>query len=197
MHLTFALSAGVILLLASSAARAAESTTRPAATQPSSVLAFSVEDNAGKQVDLAQYKGKVLLIVNTASKCGFTPQYEGLETIYNKYKDKGFTILAFPANEFGHQEPGTNAEIREFCSTKFHVTFDLFAKMVVKGDGQSPLYQFLTSKESDPKFAGDIKWNFTKFLVSRDGQVVGRFEPKTKPEDPALTNALEEQFNQK
>jgi glutathione peroxidase len=160
-------------------------------TQPASVHDFTVENNDGQSVDLASYKGKVLLIVNTASKCGLTPQYEGLEKLYQEHKADGLAILAFPANEFGGQEPGTNAEIREFCSTKYSVTFDLFAKMVVKGDEISPLYQFLTSPQTDPQFPGEIQWNFTKFLISRDGQIVARFEPAIKPDDEALVMAVE------
>jgi glutathione peroxidase len=162
-----------------------------AASQPSSVLDFTVKSNDGKSVDLSQYKGKVLLIVNTASKCGYTPQYEGLEKVYNTYKDKGFDILAFPANDFGHQEPGTNEQIREFCTSKYSVTFDLFEKIVVKGEGQAPLYQFLTSKSTDPQFAGPIKWNFTKFLISKDGKIVARYDSKVKPEDKQVTDAIE------
>ena len=165
-----------------------------ATSQPSSVLDFSVKANDGKSVDLNQYKGKVLLIVNTASKCGFTPQYEGLEKVYTTYKDKGFDILAFPANDFGHQEPGTNEEIREFCTSKYNVTFDLFEKIVVKGDGQAPLYQYLTSKTTDPEFAGPIKWNFTKFLVSKEGKIVARYDSKVKPESKEVTEAIEREL---
>ena len=164
--------------------------TQPA-TQPASALDFTVDNNAGQAVNLSDYRGKVVLIVNTASRCGLTPQYEGLEKLYKEHKDDGLAILAFPANEFGGQEPGTNAEIREFCSTKYSVTFDLFAKMVVKGDGISPLYQYLTSSETNPRFPGEIQWNFTKFLISRDGQIVNRFEPAVKPDDAALVAAVE------
>ena len=118
------------------------------------------------------YKGKVVLFVNVASRCGLTPQYEALEAIYKKYQDQGFVVLGFPANEFGHQEPGTNEEIVKFCQSKYSVDFPMFAKIVVKGEGISPLYDYLTSAETDPKFAGPISWNFEKFLVGRDGQVV-------------------------
>jgi len=156
-----------------------------------SVLDFSVKSIDGKDVDLSQYRGKALLIVNTASKCGYTPQYKGLEAVYEKYKGQGLEVLAFPANEFGAQEPGTDSEIKEFCSSKYNVTFPLFSKIVVKGQGKHPLYQFLTSKETDPKFAGEIPWNFTKFLVNRKGEVVARFEPADKPESPKVTGAIE------
>jgi glutathione peroxidase len=159
--------------------------------KPTSVLDFKVKDIDGKEVDLSKYKGDVLLIVNTASKCGYTPQYEGLEAIYEKYKDKGFQVLAFPANEFGKQEPGTNAQIKEFCTTNYHVTFPVFSKIVVKGEGIHPLYQFLTSKQTDPKFAGDIPWNFTKFLVDRKGNIIARFDPKDEPQSPKVTKAIE------
>jgi len=161
------------------------------AKKPASVLAFRLNDIDGKTVDLSKYKGDVLLFVNTASQCGFTPQYEGLETIYEKYNKQGFKVLAFPANEFGMQEPGSNAEIKSFCSSNFHVTFPLFSKIVVKGDGIHPLYEHLTSAETNPKFAGEIRWNFTKFLVNRKGEVVARFESDVKPESPNVTAAIE------
>lgn len=158
---------------------------------PKSVLDFTLKDIEGKPVPLSQYKGKVVLIVNTASKCGLTPQYEALEKLHQKYKEKGLAILAFPANQFGNQEPGTNEQIKEFCTGKYNVTFDLFSKIIVKGEGQHPLYQFLTSDKTNPKFAGDITWNFTKFLVSREGTVVQRFEPKIKPDDKQVLDAIE------
>lgn len=162
-----------------------------AAKKPASVLDFKVQDIDGNDVDLSKYQGKVLLIVNTASQCGYTPQYEGLEATYQKYKDRGFEVLAFPANEFGRQEPGTNSEIKTFCSSKYHTSFPLFSKIVVKGQGIHPLYLFLTSKETDPKFGGDIPWNFAKFLVNRKGEIVARFEPKDKPESETVTKAIE------
>jgi glutathione peroxidase len=161
------------------------------AKKPASVLEFKVQDIDGKAVDLAKFKGEVLLIVNTASKCGYTPQYQGLEAVYEKYKRQGFSVLAFPANEFGYQEPGSDAEIKQFCSAKFSVTFPLFSKIVVKGEGTHPLYQFLTSKETDPNFAGDIPWNFAKFLVNRKGEVIARFAPDDKPEGGKVTKAIE------
>ncbi|HEV3166437.1 MAG TPA: glutathione peroxidase [Isosphaeraceae bacterium] len=160
--------------------------------KPASVLDFKVKDIDGKEVNLSQYKGDVLLVVNTASRCGFTPQYEGLEAIYEKYKDKGFKVLAFPANEFGKQEPGTDEEIKTFCQTKYNVSFPVFSKIVVKGEGIHPLYQFLTSKDTNPKYAGAITWNFSKFLVNRKGEVIARLEPKVKPESPEATKAIED-----
>ena len=161
-------------------------------TKPGGALGFTVKDIDGKPADLAQaHGGRVLLIVNTASKCGLTPQYEGLEALYEKYKGQGFEVLAFPANEFGKQEPGSDATIKTFCSTEYKVTFPLFSKIVVKGEGIHPLYSFLTSKETDPKFAGDIAWNFTKFLVNGKGEVIARFEPKIKPDSPEVIKAIE------
>ncbi|HEX2974048.1 MAG TPA: glutathione peroxidase [Tepidisphaeraceae bacterium] len=182
---------GVLLALAGSCAAAQAGEEKK---KPTSVLDFSVKDIDGQAVNLSKYQGKVLVVVNTASKCGHTPQYESLQKVYEKYKDQGLAILAFPANEFGQQEPGTNAEIKEFCASRYQVTFDLFSKLIVKGEGQHPLYQFLTSRESNPDFGGAIKWNFTKFLVSRDGKVVARFEPKVKPDDPQVLEAIEVQL---
>ncbi|HEY7117767.1 MAG TPA: glutathione peroxidase [Tepidisphaeraceae bacterium] len=154
-------------------------------------LQFKVKDIDGKDVDLSQYKGKVVLIVNVASKCGNTPQYKQLEEAYKKYADKGFVILGFPANEFGHQEPGTNEQIKEFCTSTYNVDFPMFSKIVVKGDGQADLYKYLTDKQTNPKFAGPITWNFEKFLVGRDGKVVARFTPKTKPDAAQVVKAVE------
>jgi glutathione peroxidase len=162
------------------------------AKKPASVLDFKVQDIDGKAVDLSKFKGDVLLIVNTASQCGLTPQYEGLEALYGKYKAQGFDVLGFPANEFGHQEPGSDSEIKQFCSSKYNVTFPMFSKIVVKGQGIHPLYQYLTSKETDPKFPGEIRWNFAKFLVNRKGEVIARFEPVDKPDSPKVVKAIED-----
>ncbi len=139
---------------------------------------------------MANYKGKVVLLVNVASRCGFTPQYTALESTYEKYKDKGFVILGFPANNFGSQEPGTNAEIKTFCQSKYSVTFPMYGKVSVKGDDQTPLYAYLT-KDANPALAGDIKWNFTKFLVDRNGKVVARFEPDVTPDSPQITAEID------
>lgn len=156
-----------------------------------SVLDFKMKNIDGKEVDLAQYKGKVILVVNVASQCGLTPQYDGLQSLYEKYKDQGFVVLGFPANEFGRQEPGTDAQIKEFCTSKYDVTFPMFSKIVVKGEGIHPLYQYLTSKDSNPQFAGEIAWNFSKFLVDKNGKVVARFEPRETPESDKVTQAIE------
>jgi glutathione peroxidase len=149
------------------------------------VLSFTMKGIDGKDVDLSQYKGKVVLIVNVASKCGYTPQYEGLEALHDRYGKDGLVVIGVPANQFGRQEPGTDAEIAEFCKSNYGVKFPMLSKVVVKGEGMCPLYQFLTSRDTDPRFAGDIKWNFTKFLVDRRGNIVGRYEPNIKPEQIA------------
>jgi len=175
------------LVLSAANARAADA-------KDKNVYSFTMKDIDGKPADLSQYKGKVALVVNVASKCGYTPQYKNLEAVYEQYKDKGFEILAFPANEFKQQEPGSNAQIKEFCTSTYHTQFPLFSKIVVKGEGQAPLYQYLTSTEANPQTAGDIKWNFTKFLVSKDGKVVARFEPKVKPDDKEVIDAIEKEL---
>jgi len=149
------------------------------------VYDFSVKGIDGKEQNLAAYRGQVLLIVNTASRCGFTPQYEGLEALYREYKDRGFAVLAFPCNQFGGQEPGDEAEIAQFCSLNYDVSFPLFAKVEVNGDGAAPLYRFLKGERPGLLGTEGIKWNFTKFLVDRDGRVSERFAPQTKPADLA------------
>jgi glutathione peroxidase len=175
-----------------------------------SVYGFSVKRINGEGATLSDYKGKVLLIVNVASKCGLTPQYDSLEKQYEKYHDKGFEILGFPANEFGAQEPGSNSEIQEFCRSNFGIKFPMFEKLIVKGEGQHPLYQFLTEKNPEailaegPSFEeklkgygiarekkSDILWNFEKFLIDRTGNVIARFSPDVKPDDALITNAIE------
>ncbi len=165
--------------------------------KPASVLDFTVKDIDGKDVALARFQGKVLLFVNTASQCGYTPQYKGLEEIYQKYKDQGFEVLAFPANEFGAQEPGTDEQIKQFCTSRYKVSFPLFSKIVVKGQGIHPLYDYLTSPATDAKHAGPIPWNFTKFLVNRRGEIVSRFPPDVKPESTTLCGAIEKALAEK
>ena len=156
-----------------------------------SVYDYSARSIDGAEQPLSQYRGHPLLIVNVASKCGFTPQYAALEALYEKYKDKGFVIVGVPANNFMSQEPGTNEEIKKFCSNKYNVTFPMMSKVSVKGDDKAPLYTFLTDKTSDPQFGGDIKWNFTKFLFDRNGNIVARFEPATTPDSPQVIAAVE------
>ncbi len=162
---------------------------KPAAPASPYVLDHKIKRIDGAEESLDKYKGKVLLIVNVASKCGYTPQYEGLEKLYKSKKDAGLVILGFPADNFRHQEPGTNEQIAEFCTSKFGVTFPMFEKISVTGPDQNPLYKQLAAQPSP--VGGDPKWNFTKFLVDRDGNVVARFEPKVKPDDPALLKQVE------
>lgn len=154
-----------------------------------SVQEIPLKDIDGKDTSLKAYKGEVILVVNVASKCGLTPQYKSLEALYRKYKDQGLVIVGFPCNDFGAQEPGTPVEIKEFCSTKYDVTFPLMGKLHVKGPEQHPLYATLTGK--DAKFPGEIEWNFGKFLIARDGTVVQRFSPKTTPDSTEVTAAVE------
>jgi len=156
-----------------------------------SIYSFDVLDIDGNSVSMENYRGKVLFIVNVASKCGFTYQYEGLQVLYDTYKDRGFTVLGFPSNDFLHQEPGTNEDIKEFCTLNYGVNFPMFTKIKVKGRNAHPLYQFLTGKDTNPGFSGRIKWNFTKFLISRDGQTLARFSPNMKPGESEIITAIE------
>ena len=156
-----------------------------------SVYDYSMKSIDGTPKPLADYKGKVLLVVNTASQCGFTPQYEALESIYKKYNGQGLLVLGFPANNFASQEPGTNTEIQQFCTRKYHVDFPMFSKSDVKGENQTALYHYLTSEKG-----GDIKWNFTKFLIGRDGTILARFEPAVRPDSPEVTGAIEQALKQ-
>jgi glutathione peroxidase len=162
---------------------------QPAVTSaPATIYEFKMKDIDGKEVSLDKFKGQVLLVVNVASKCGNTPQYDGLEKMYAKYKEQGFAVLGFPANQFGGQEPGTNTEIKEFCTLTYGVKFPMFSKIVVKGDGIDPLYTWLIANADRHE---DIEWNFAKFLVGRDGKVIRRFTPKTSPDNPELVKAVE------
>lgn len=167
------------------------------AAENRSVLDFTMRSIDDGDIPLSTYRGKVLLIVNVASKCGLTPQYEGLEAIYQKYGDRGLVILGFPANNFGLQEPATNAEIQKFCTTQFNVTFPMFSKIIVKGEYIDPLYDFLTDRQTNPRFAGEIKWNFTKFLIDRNGRIINRFEPKTAPDSEEIVRAIEAALDEK
>ena len=161
-----------------------------AANAPS-IYDFTMQSIDGQPVSLKSYSGKVVLLVNVASKCGFTPQYAGLEALYQKFKDRGLVIVGIPANNFAQQEPGTNEEIKTFCSRKYNVTFPMMAKVSVLGDDKTPLYRYLTDKSADPKFGGDIKWNFTKFLFDRNGNPVARFEPAVTPDSAEVQSAIE------
>jgi glutathione peroxidase len=151
-------------------------------TEPASLGDFHATTIDGKDQDLGSYAGEVVLVVNTASQCGFTPQYAGLQELQDAYAERGFTVLGFPCDQFGHQEPGTEDEIASFCESSFGVTFPMFAKIDVNGDDAHPLYQWLKS-EKRGLLGGAIKWNFTKFLIGRDGEVIDRFAPQTKPAD--------------
>jgi glutathione peroxidase len=155
------------------------------------VFDFTLNSIDGQPTSLSTFKGKVVLLVNVASRCGYTPQYTALESVYEKYKDRGFVIVGVPANNFGGQEPGTNQEIKTFCTAKYHVTFPMMAKVSVKGSDITPLYQFLTDKATQPDTGGEIGWNFTKFLVGPDGKVIARFDSAVEPDSPQLTAAIE------
>jgi len=160
-----------------------------AMTHAADLYQIPLKDIDGKDTSLKAYQGKVLLLVNVASKCGYTPQYKGLEEIHRKYKDKGFAVLGFPCNDFGRQEPGSNQEIKEFCTSTYEVSFPLFDKLHVKGAEQHPLYAALTGKGAP--FPGDVKWNFGKFLVGKDGQIIARYESGDTPESAKVTGAIE------
>jgi len=162
-------------------------TTGPMESNPK-FYSFVMKTIDGAQKPLVDYRGKVLLVVNVASHCGFTPQYEQLEELYRRYKDRGLMVLGFPANNFGSQEPGTDKEIKEFCSTTYHVTFDMFSKISVKGPDQHPLYHFLTT---ETPFKGDVKWNFQKYIVDRDGNVVAMYPSRVKPTDDVIVKEIE------
>ena len=164
-------------------------------------LNFKMKKLDGKEADLSAYQGKVVLMVNVASQCGLTPQYVQLEKLHEQFGEKGLAVLGFPANEFGAQEPGTDAEISTFCTSKYGVKFDMFSKVVVKkvdnGPEPCPLYQFLTSEKTNPKFAGPINWNFEKFLIGRNGEVVARFAPKVEPDSKEVVKAIETELAKK
>lgn len=186
---SLAIVAGVTL------AQAADKDTEGKKVAPA--LNFKMKSLDGKEIDLSKYQGKVVLVVNVASECGLTPQYEDLEKLHKQFSGEGLAVLGFPANEFGKQEPGTDEQIEKFCKTKYGVDFDMFSKIVVKGPGQADFYKFLTSKETNPKFAGDITWNFEKFLIGRNGEVVARFSPKVKPTAEEVTSAIKAELAKK
>ncbi|SFS17393.1 glutathione peroxidase [Granulicella pectinivorans] len=155
------------------------------------LYSYKLKTIDGEPTSLGTYKGKVLLVVNVASACGYTPQYSALEAVYEKYKDRGLVVVGVPANNFANQESGTEAEIKTFCNRKYHVTFPMMSKVSVAGADQAPLYHYLTDKAANPAVGGEIKWNFTKFLVARNGRPVGRFEPATTPDSPEVIAAIE------
>jgi glutathione peroxidase len=157
-------------------------------------LNFTLNDIGGKPVDLAKYQGKVVLVVNVASECGYTPQYAGLQELHKKYEAKGLTVLGFPSNDFGAQEPGSNSEIAEFCQRNYGVEFDMFSKIVVRGRGQAPLYAYLTKH---PKYSGEVDWNFEKFLIGRNGEVIGRFKSGVEPLSREMVSSIESALAQR
>ena len=163
----------------------------------SPALSFKMNSLDGKEVDLSQYQGQVVLIVNVASYCGNTPQYKQLEALHEKYGKEGLAVLGFPCNQFGAQEPGTAEDIQKFCTTKYKVSFPMFAKIEVKGDGACPLYKYLTALDTKPKGKGDVSWNFEKFVVGRNGEVVARFQPGTKPDAPDVMKVIEAELAKK
>jgi glutathione peroxidase len=162
--------------------------------KPGPALNFTMKDIDGKPVNLARYQGKVVLMVNVASQCGLTPQYAKLQALHEKYADKGLVILGFPCNDFGKQEPGSEAEIKEFCNVRYKVSFPMFSKIAVKGPEAAPLYKYLTDKQANPAFGGDIEWNFAKFLVSRKGTVAARIPARTDPSAPDVVAMIEKEL---
>ena len=158
---------------------------------PPAALNFTMNSLDGKPVDLAKYQGNVVLMVNVASQCGYTPQYEGLQELHKRYASRGLRLLGFPSNDFGQQEPGTNSEIADFCKKNYGVEFDMFSKISVVGKSKAPLYRYLTSAQTNPKFAGEIEWNFEKFLIGRNGQVIARFKSPVEPLSKEMTSAIE------
>lgn len=172
-------------------------TTMATADDHECALNFKAKTIDGAMVDLEDYEGNVVLVVNTASQCGLTRHYAGLEKLYGKYKDKGFVVLGFPCNQFGSQEPGSDAEIKQFCTSKYSVSFPMFSKIDVNGDEAAPIYKYLTSKDVEPKGKGSVSWNFEKFLIDREGNLVNRFAPPTSPDAPELVEAIEVEIAKK
>jgi glutathione peroxidase len=183
---SIAIFSGLLLSLAPVLALAADNS-----KEASPVLQFKAKSLDGKDVDFSKYQGKVLLVVNSASKCGCTPQYKDLEALHEKYGKEGLAVIAFPCNQFGKQEPGTAHQIQEFCTSKYKVSFDLFEKIDVNGKNQSPVYKWLTSEEATPTDPGAVRWNFEKFLIGRDGKVVARYRSMINPRSPQVVEAIE------
>lgn len=200
MKLAIGLAVGCVggMALAGAALGAGATTSESAHSSAVAPLDVTMQTLDGKEVNLAKkYKGKVVLLVNVASKCGLTPQYKPLEALHEKYANQGLAIVGVPCNQFGGQEPGTAAEIAEFCQANYGVEFDMLAKVDVNGDGACPLYKTLTSKELNPKMGGPIKWNFEKFLFDRNGRLVARFEPRTAPDSKEVVQQIEAELAQK
>lgn len=181
-----------VVVLSFSIISIAQQPPQPEAKPVPDVLKYKMKSLAGEDVDLSKYQGKVILMVNVASKCGFTPQYTGLEAVYKKYQAKGLVVMGFPANNFGAQEPGSDKEIAEFCDSRYGVTFPMFSKISVKGADIDPLYKHLIAQpQAKTKETGDVGWNFEKFLIGKDGKVVGRYRSRTAPEANELVQAIE------
>ncbi len=185
------------VLAAGLAVACAAAADKPEGQKVTGPLDFTVTNIEGKEVNLSEYKGKVVLLVNVASECGYTPQYRGLQELYDRYGKDGLVVIGVPSNDFGKQEPGSNADILKFCQTNYKVTFPMMAKVVVKGEKKAPLYQYLTAKETDPKFAGEVGWNFEKFLIGRKGEVVGRFKSGVEPTSEELIGAIKKELEAK
>lgn len=186
-----------ISLLAGFSAMSASLSHAADAEKPQHALDLKMKTIDGETADLSKYRGKVVLIVNVASECGLTPQYEALQAIYEKYQEKGFVVLGFPANQFRGQEPGSDADIKQFCTTKYNVSFPMFSKIEVNGEGAAPLYQYLTSQDVAPVGDGEITWNFEKFLLDREGKVAARFSPRTTPDSPEVIKSIEAELGSK
>lgn len=180
--------ATVVIVSAQSDNATKQKTTR---TEVPAVLNFRMKNLSGQEVDLSKYEGKVIMMVNTASKCGYTRQYKGLQELHDKYSAQGLTVLGFPSNDFGGQEPGSDEEIGTFCQKNYGVKFDMFSKVPVKGESKAALFEYLTSEETNPQHAGEIKWNFEKFLINRNGEIVGRFRSNVAPDSPEMIAAIE------
>jgi len=191
------LQVGILFLLLTGSASAGEPEKDEKPLEAKSIYDIEMNDIDGEPVKLKKYEDRVLLLVNVASKCGYTPQYKGLEALHEKYKNQGFSVLGFPANNFGSQEPGSNEEIKLFCTTTYDISFPMFAKISVKGEDTHPLYHYLISEKTNPEFAGEIKWNFNKFLLDRKGKVIGRYDSAVAPDDDAFVKAIENAINEK
>ncbi len=186
-RVTLSFAAALILIMSA----AAVGNINPTATEMAGVFEFTMKSLDGESVDLERYRGTIVLIVNVASECGYTYQYEGLQNLHEKYADQGLAVLGFPSNDFGRQEPGSAAEIQDFCERNFGVEFDMFAKIVVRGPNKVPLYDYLTSSATNSESPGEVEWNFEKFLIGRDGEIIGRFRSAVEPESRQITRAID------
>jgi glutathione peroxidase len=197
MKRAFSVSLAALISLGITQALAGQETSGGTTNPQESPLDYTVKTIEGEEINLAEkYNGKVLLVVNVASQCGMTPQYAGLQELHDTYHEKGLAVLGFPSNQFGEQEPGTNEQIATFCNDNYNVTFDLFSKVDVNGQDAIPLYAWLTKQEAGPAKSGDVAWNFEKFVIDRDGEVIARFSPRTEPDDPELVSTIEKALDE-